>query len=278
MLSAVKNYNRMEQTEERSRDRSTILVPIDNIELFETLLPPAIRAAEKRNSLIILFHAVRVASKVRASRAEEIAAEKMHMLSEGKEMLKEAGRKCEIMVQITHSLTSAIKEIVESREVDLIIMGSRNKSAFMFNSMVYHKLLKLNCPIMLSKDNVKAEFKNVIVLDEMLQNVTSMLEHAAFLLGSTKPKIFVIQTSNEQEKIDELKNEITKFEKKQHDFKAQIFIEPNVVKGDIMKIMVTDDKKDTCFFYSYSEMKWLKHLFHTGDLIKTDHPVFLFKP
>lgn len=268
----------MKQNDEHSEDDYTILIPVRHTNLFETLFPPAIRAAKKNSGKIILLNAVRVPFKVPVSMADAIAGDRLLMLKEGQDLLQEAGCECEIMTQITTSLTSAIKEIVESRAVDLVIMGSRRKAGFIFKSKLPHKLITLECPIMLSSNNGKAEFKNIVVFTNGLQNVTTMLEHAAFLLDGPAPEMYVIQPSKEQQKKDHLKAVIDEFEKKQQGIKARVFLTPDCAKDEIIEKKVTNDKQNICIFYPYTERKWLKHLFHAGDLIRTDYPIFLFKP
>lgn len=276
-MTAFRNLNAMKQPESK-KDNYTILVPINRTTLFKTLLLPAIRAAEERNSHIILLNVVRVPTKVRVSKAEDIATERLNMLAEGEKILEEAGCKCEKIVRIEQNLASAIKEIVESRGVDLVIMGTRTTTSFLFNGMIYHQLLDLSCPILLGRDNVIAEFKNIILLDDGLQNVVPMLEHATFLLNNANSKIFVVQASKEAKPSDMLKKNIETFKETRKGYIPEIVLAPNAIKDDIMKIMITDKKEDTCMFYSYSKIKWLKHLFRSGNLIKTDYPVFLFKP
>ncbi len=49
------------------------------------------------------------------------------------------------------------------------------------------------------------------------------------------------------------------------------------IKVEIKKT-ATDDKKNSCIFYTYYKENRLKHILHAGKLMKTDSPLFLYKP
>ncbi len=263
---------------QQHRQRFTILVPVCEANLYETLLHPAIRAAKKYNGKIILLNTVRVPFNTRNYMGKSFVTDRLQMLQNGQEMIKAASCECEIMVQVRHNLLSALKEVAKQRNVNLVIMGLRNKYEFILRRDLYHNVLSLNCPVILAKHNVKTDYKNVVILIDEVRNVIAVLEHAALLLSGKNSKIYVVHNSNKQQETDKLKTEIAKFEKEQNDIKSQVFLTPDFVKDDMIKRTATDDKKNSCIFYTYYKENRLKHILHAGKLIKTDSPLFLYKP
>jgi nucleotide-binding universal stress UspA family protein len=273
---AMKSVNSGRGVDSQTDEDYAVLVPVQKRKLLKSLLPPAIRAAKECNGKIILLNVVERPIKVKDATAKRIASYRKALLSKGRKMINVAGCECEITVKIARSSASVIKRIAEERQVKMVMMGGRERTSSLFKSEIHHKLLRLNIPIIICKDQVKGDLESVVVFIDDLQHAYSMMLHAPFLLSDKNPKMYIVHTFSERADLNRLKSHIDDLKKDRPEFPAQIILKQ--VPSDISRKISTVDKQNTCILFSYSGRKWFKDLFSAGEMSRTDFPVFLFKP
>jgi len=264
-------------------DINTILIPIKGPDLFESLLPPAIRAANKYEAKVILLH---VWETFDSNPSSERIEDRQHMLDEAEEILEKAHCKTEILIKKKHKYIPVIKEVVQENDVNLILMGNHGNKTAIFNNEIPHRLQKMHCNILASRMRVECDFEKIAILADDLNVLPSMLEHATFLTSSDQSVfhiIFDFLEKNVNEDLDFIKAQVETFKQNNSHFKGEIkYTRLKALPGDHTQFFSSNDKK-TCILIRY-QGNWVEQLLtgriNNPDMIaqSTAYPTYLFKP
>lgn len=182
----------------KKNNRYKILVPLQDVSLSKTLLPPAIRAAKQNNGEIILLSIIEIPYQLPPSEAEQFKLEKEFELQYALQVIETAGCPGEIMVRIAHRFPYAIEQLAGSLHIDLIIMWTKNKRWF-WHEEILKKLYNVKSEILAVNEKVEPHFDDVILVINKLRSIKFMLRHAFYLMGSEKRKIHIITDCNKKE-------------------------------------------------------------------------------
>lgn len=264
----------------------TVLIPVHKAELFEALLPPAIEAAKKYDGKVLLLNIIEKPYLASPQKAEEKRSKRKSLLSKGMKKLQEAGCKCEIQIEISPDISGAIKRIAQSRNVNLIIMGSNGNQYAFFKNEIPYKLQQLDCAIIVARETVKSQFNRIFVFVDRLYNVPSMLEHASFLVSSEESTLHIVHDFEEtglNEELDTLLEQIDTFKKDNLEFSEEI-IHSRIAETAGKPIDISaEDEKNSCVLIRYRG-NWLEQLMrmhrNEPDVIaeSTGLPILVYKP
>lgn len=263
-------------------DRYTVLVAVHKKELYDALLPPAVKAANKNDGIILLFNVIEIPYHLPPSATEEYFEEREEFLSIGVEKLDNVECRVEMLVCVAHDVPYALKRTVHSRNVDLIIMGPHNSPVL--NHTIEHTLLEDCCNILVTKQHKYTKFTKILVYAVEPHYINAMLEHANYLLSSGKSTIHILYDFDDKAKpfyFDTHKAHVEYFKKNHPKFTGKIIFDKieEKTKGVINLPEVNSEK--TCVLFQYKE-DWLKKILGTSTPAKiedaTHLPVFLFSP
>lgn len=104
-----------------SKKSYTILVPIQNREQFDLLLPVAIDIATKHQGKVILLNIIEIPYQLPPSAARKFVLERELLLMSGMEMLKREGCRGSTAIRIAHHTGNAIERFAECENVNFIV-------------------------------------------------------------------------------------------------------------------------------------------------------------
>lgn len=261
----------------------TVLVPLQDIALTKSLLPPAIRAAKRHNGKIILLSIIEIPYQLPPSEAEQFKLEKEFLLQYALQIIETAGCDGEIMVRIAHRLPYAIEQLASSLPIDLIVMWAKNKG-LLWDKQIYQKLYDVNCNLLIAKEQVETHFEEVILQVDEPQTARSMMEQATYLLGSEEGTIHIIpdySADEEQAELQHIRSTVDTFCRKNDWFNGKTIIhqvQPKFATRKYLHEMYHQGTGSTCVLVPYSSGKkskadhWLEN-----EAKELSLPVFLSK-
>ncbi len=263
-------------------NRYTVLVAVHKNELYDTLLPPAVKAASKNDGIILLFNVIEIPYHLPPSATDEYFEERQDFLSIGLEKLKNVKCRVETLVCVAHDVAYALKRTVHSRNVDLIIMGPQNSPVL--HHTIEHSLLENCCNILVPKHHRYTEFTKVLVYAVEPHYINAMLEHANYLLSNGKTTIHILYDFDDKAKpfyFDTHKAHVEYFKKNHPEFTGKINFDKIEEKKKGVINLPELNSEETCILFQYKE-DWLKKILGTSTPAKiedaTHLPVFLFSP
>ncbi|MFH5884161.1 universal stress protein [Halalkalibaculum sp. DA3122] len=176
----------------------TVLVPLQDLDLTKTLLPPAIRTAKRHDGKIILLNIIEIPYQLPPSEAKQFTLEREFKLQYARQIIETAGCDAEIMVRVAHRIPSAIEQLALSLDIDLIIIWAKNKG-LLWNKEIYQKLYAVNSNLVVAKELVETHFEDVFIQVDDLQAASSMMEHATYLFGNEEGIIHMISEYSEND-------------------------------------------------------------------------------
>ena len=261
----------------------TVLVPLQDMDLSNALLPPAIRAAKRHNGKVILLNIIEIPYQLPPSEAEQFILEREFKLEYARQIIETAGFEVEIMVRIAHRLPHAIEQLANSWDIDLIVMWAKNKG-LLWNKEIYQKVYNVNSNLLIAKERVKTHFEEVIIQVDELQAARSMIEHATYLLGREEGSIHMIpdfSTNDEKSTLKKVRSIVDRFHRQNPWFTGKTIINQLQPKSAIKKYlnkMYHEGTGSTCVLVPYPSGKksgtgpWL-----SDKAEKLNLPVFLSK-
>lgn len=263
----------------------TVLVPVHKSALFESLLPPAIKAAKKYKGKVLLLNIIEKPYLVSHQKAEEKRPARKALLSQGIDILQGAECKGNMEIVISPDVSRAIKNVAQSNDVNLIVLGSNKKQRAIFSNEIPYKLQQLDCSIIMERETVRSQFKKVFVFADRLPKVQRMLEHASFLASSNEPALHVLhdfRASSLNEELDTLLEQIETYKTNNPSFSGEITHSRfGEIAGDPINIPAKD-KKNSCVLIRYKG-NWFEQLItihkNDPDVIaqSTGLPIYVYK-
>lgn len=99
----------------------TVLVSLQDMDLTQSLLPPAIRAAKRHDGKIILLNVIEIPYQLPPSEAKQFILEREFKLEYARQIIETAGCDAKIKVRIAHRISYAIQRFLKDKNVNLII-------------------------------------------------------------------------------------------------------------------------------------------------------------
>lgn len=138
-----------------------ILVPYDFTSFGDLAFEKAVEIAQKFNSKLTLLTVIGRdidTSGMSFTRAQEVHDEAENKAKEGMNKIKDSNKyeNLDISVKIIHnpSISDGILAVAESKEIDLIVMGSHGRSGFkklVLGSSASAVVTKAECPVLVVK-------------------------------------------------------------------------------------------------------------------------------
>jgi|GEM_PF-4721435 len=113
--------NVVQKESSKLRDEYIALVPIQNPEQFNMLLPPAIDLATKHEGKVILLNIIEIPYQLPPSSAKKFITERELMLEQGMKILALANCSGSAVVRIAHDTNNAIKRFAKEENVETVI-------------------------------------------------------------------------------------------------------------------------------------------------------------
>lgn len=168
-----------------------VLVPLQDLDLCEILLPPAIQAVRMHNGSILLLNVIVIPYQLAPSEAECYVLERQMLLMNALELVKKAGCRGNIMVRIAHSVSYAILQEAKANQVDLIVMASGDKQP-LWKRKEYKRLQIVRSNLLIVDNRIRPKINEIFIWIEEVESIPALLDNAHYLLGNTRSSIHLL--------------------------------------------------------------------------------------
>lgn len=267
----------------REKSEYTVLVPLQDMDVGKTLLPPAIRAANRHDGKIILLNIIEIPYQLPPSEAEQFTLEREFKLQYARQIIETAGCDGQIMVRIAHRIPYAIKQLASSLDIDLIIMQAEKKGLW-WAKKISLELYTVKSNLLAARNNADSHFNKVILTVDDPLSARSMMEHATYLLESEEGTIHIIpdySPNNKKSTLRKLRSIVDEFNRQNPWFAGKTVIhqlQPKSAARNYLNEMYHKGKGSTGVLFPYSPGKksragtWL-----SDEAEELNLPVFLSK-
>ncbi len=271
--------------------RYQVLVPVANPDALDNLLPPAIEAARRNNGIVVLLNVITIPDQLSLSAGSKYVDISREVLKQARQLVEDAGIDAEVLIRIAHRLPDAIIQTAIERDVDLMVMGWRGKSAgtrIIVGKKADYIMDEVNCDVLVVQQMQNPPFRRVVVPVSNPATIEQLLRKAVLINGDNKDaRIDLLHIFREGMSGDgkeavtaQLRDRIKGYLEQNPDISARVNFVFEVA-GDVLESIIEKTKEYDAIVLGATNPTWARRRFLIDKPVvirqKTQKPVMLVR-